>query len=101
MAQAFAAATASDSSIVEAMSVHGLSFTPQQLDQIAAAAAGVVQGFGSDASRVVTAADMARLERQGMVLVGVLKAVNGFNPTAPPVPDDTLDRCATRQQCMH
>lgn len=101
MAQAFAAATASDSSIVAAMSVHGLSFTPQQLDHIAAAAASVVQGFGSDATRVVTAADMTRLERQGMVLVGVMKAVNGFNPTAPPVPDDALDRCATWQQCMH
>lgn len=93
MAQAFAAsAAASDSSLLAAMSAHGVAFTPQHLDQIAAAAASVANGFASDASRLVTAADMARLEKQGMVLVGLMKAVGDFKPEAPPVPADAAER---------
>lgn len=96
MVQAFAAAAASDSSLVAAMSAYRVPpLTAAQLDQVAAAAAGVVQGFDRSAgTRVVTAADMARLEGQGMVLVGVMKAVPGFRPAPPPVPGDAADRCA-------
>lgn len=94
MAEALHSAALEDPSLVAAMSAHGLApLTPQQLDQVAAGAAGVVSGFDRLLSaRLVTAADMARLEKQGYVLVGALQPVGGFNPTPPPIPEDAVDR---------
>jgi hypothetical protein len=97
MAEAFHSATLQDPSLAAAMSAHYLApLTPEQLDQVAVGAAGVVQGFDRMLpARLVTAGDMARLEKQGYVLVGALKPVNGFNPTPPPVPQDAAERWET------
>jgi hypothetical protein len=96
MAEALHSATLEDPSLAAAMSAHDLApLTPQQLDQVAAGAAGVVQGFDRMLpARLVTAADMARLEKQGYVLVGALQPVGGFNPTPPTVPEDAAERWA-------
>lgn len=94
MAEAFQGAAPDDPGLVAAMSTYGLSpLTPQQLDQVAADAAGVVQGFGPP--RVVTAADMQRLEKQGWLLVGSMQPVSSFRPEPPPVPEDAAARPAS------
>jgi hypothetical protein len=93
MAEAFQGAAPDDPGLVAAMSTYGLSpLTPQQLDQVAADAAGVVQGFGPP--RVVTAAAMQRLDKQGWLLVGSMQPVSSFRPEPPPVPEDAAARCA-------
>lgn len=94
MVEAFHAAASEDPGLLTAMSSHGLApLTAQQLDQVAAAAATVVQGFDrSLPARLATAADMARLDKQGFVLVGTLKPVSSFDPTPPTVPEDASNR---------
>lgn len=84
--------SATDSRLAAAMAAHNLTpLTVQQLDQVAAAAAGVVQGFDSSSQpRLVNAADMGRFE--GMVLVGVARAVDDFNPRVPRVPEGAAFR---------
>lgn len=93
MTEAFRAAASDDPALVAAMSTFGLApLTPQQLDQVAADAAGVVQGFGPP--RMVTAADMQRLDKQGWLLVGSMQPVSSFRPEQPPMPEDAAARWA-------
>ena len=66
MAQAVAATA--DTRLAAAMSTYAVApLTAQQLDEVAAAAAGVAQGFNRALpARQITAADMARLDAQGL-----------------------------------
>lgn len=92
MAESFAAAAAADAGLAVAMATYALApLTVRQLDRVAAAAAGVVQGFSDRAlstARLITAADMSRFSAKGLVLVGAMELATSFNPTVPDLPDD-------------